>query len=160
ANNLIYNDGTNSDQTLAAYQTRVAPRDSASITGDPGFISTTCGPTFLHISNASPAFHTGVAVPGISDDYDGDLRSPCAPDIGADEVMSASIANVTITKTADSASVANGNQVGFVVKLTNTTGNTAVGLAVTDNLPAAPGVNWTIDAGMTDAGWSVVGSPP
>src|SRR4029077_20617140 len=30
----------------------------------------------------------------------------------------------------------------------------------TDNLPAGTGVIWTIDAGNTDPGWSVSGTPP
>ena len=52
------------------------------------------------------------------------------------------------------------NQIGFKVKLTNNSTTDAMGLTVTDNLPAAPGVNWMIDAGTSDAGWSVAGSPP
>ena len=166
---LIYVDGavnalTNPQPTLGNYQAFVAPRENASITGDPGFVSTTgSDPTFLHITNASPAFHTGVPVMGITDDYDGDVRNPCTPDIGADEVMSYSgpaLATLSITKTADAASVSYGNQVGFKVKLTNTSANTAFGVTVTDNLPAATGVNWTIDGAMTDPGWSVSGAPP
>ncbi len=99
----------------------------------------------------------------MTNDFDNDLRHPCTPDIGADERTSYSgppITTVTITKTADANTVAYGNQVGFVVKLTNTTASTAFGLTVSDNLPAAPGVTWTIDAGATDPGWSVVGAPP
>jgi hypothetical protein len=170
ADHLIYVDGavnllTNPQQTLGDYQAFVAPRENFSITGDPLFLNTTIGANanFLHISNASPAFQTGTPIAGITDDYDGDLRHPCTPDIGGDEVMSyagPAVANVTIMKTADSSTVIFGNQVGFVVKLTNTTANPALGLTVSDNLPAAPGVNWTIDAGATDSGWSVVGAPP
>src|SRR4029078_3204593 len=48
----------------------------------------------------------------------------------------------------------------FTVRLTNNSSFTATGLTVTDNLPAAPGVNWAIDAANTDAGWTVSGSPP
>ena len=166
ASHLIFYDGTNSDQTLAAYQARVAPADSASISSDPGFISTTCGSldtpltTFLHITNASPAYHTGAAVTGVMDDYDGDLRNPSTPDIGADEVFNFTGTLVTITKTADSGSVNYGNPIGFTVRLTNTTPNAATNLMVTDNLPAGPGVNWSIDGANTDPGWSVSGSPP
>src|SRR4029077_1991616 len=36
----------------------------------------------------------------------------------------------------------------------------ATGLSVTDSLPAGTDVNWSIDAGNTDPGWSVSGSPP
>ena len=69
-------------------------------------------------------------------------------------------ATVAITKTADAASVSAGSQIGFTVTLTNSTAGTATGLSVTDNLPAGTDINWTIDAGNTDPGWSVNGSPP
>src|SRR4029077_9007958 len=36
----------------------------------------------------------------------------------------------------------------------------ATGLSVTDSLPAGTDVSWSIDAGNTDPGWSVSGSPP
>src|SRR5204863_1365310 len=56
ASNLIYSDGTSSAQTIAAYQGGVftagtiAPRDSASFSASPSFLSTTCGTAnFLHI---------------------------------------------------------------------------------------------------------------
>ena len=85
---LIYFDGTSSDQTLAAYKARVTPADSASISENPPFLSTSCGdPNFLHIN---PAIPTGVEsggtpIGGITDDYDGDTRNALTPDIGADE---------------------------------------------------------------------------
>ena len=56
--------------------------------------------------------------------------------------------------------MASGGQIGFTVRLTNNSSITATGLTFTDNLPAAPGVNWSIDAANTDPGWSVSGSPP
>ena len=56
--------------------------------------------------------------------------------------------------------MASGSQIGFTVRLTNNSSFTATGLTFTDSLPAAPGVNWSIDAANTDAGWSVSGSPP
>ena len=88
ATNLIYADGTNADQTLAAYQTAAAPRDAASITENPPFISTTgSNPGFLHIPNAAVTLlaNAGVPVAGITDDYDGNARDIATPDIGADE---------------------------------------------------------------------------
>src|SRR5204863_518324 len=68
--------------------------------------------------------------------------------------------HVAITKTADAANVVAGSQIGFTVRISNSSTLPATGLSVTDNLPAAPGVNWSIDAGNTDPGWSVSGSPP
>ena len=113
ANRLIFFDGTNSDQTLAAYQARVATRDSASVTLDPLFLSTTCGSaTFLHINPAGAgALESGGAnVAGITDDFDGDIRqgnpgytgTGTAPDIGADEfgsVITTPTPTPTITPT-------------------------------------------------------------
>ncbi len=69
-------------------------------------------------------------------------------------------ASVSITKTADAASVSSGSQIGFTVTLNNTGAGTATGLSVTDNLPAGTDVNWTIDVGGTSAGWSISGTPP
>jgi hypothetical protein len=96
ANNLIFNDGTNSDQTIAAYKVRVGPRDSASVTENPAFLSTAAAnANFLHINAATPTqLESGaVNIAGITDDFDGDIRqgnpgyggSGSAPDVGADE---------------------------------------------------------------------------
>jgi len=88
AANLIFFDGTNSDQTIAAFKSRVSPREGSSITENPTFLSTTgSDPTFLHINTtvATQIESGGLPVAGISDDYDGDLRNSTAPDIGADE---------------------------------------------------------------------------
>lgn len=85
---LIFYDGTNSDQTLATYKTRVAPRDSNSITENPPFLSTTgVNSNFLHISTVTPTQleSNGIPITGITDDFDGDTRNPLLPDIGADE---------------------------------------------------------------------------
>jgi uncharacterized repeat protein (TIGR01451 family) len=56
--------------------------------------------------------------------------------------------------------VSAGSQIGFTVTLNNSGAGTGTGLSVTDNLPAGTDVNWTVDAGKTDTGWSVSGSPP
>jgi hypothetical protein len=97
ANYLIYFDGTNSDQTLAAYKTRVFPRETGAVTEDVAFLSTTCGSSsFLHIDPAVPTqVESGaILVATVGVDYDGDIRqgfagytgaSTAAPDLGADE---------------------------------------------------------------------------
>jgi len=101
ATNVIYYDGTNTDQTIAAFRTRVAPRESQSVTENPPFISTTPGAMNLHIN---PAIATQVesaglvvSTPNVNTDYDNDPRypntgypvnasyPPTAPDMGADE---------------------------------------------------------------------------
>ncbi|MBK8699746.1 MAG: HYR domain-containing protein [Saprospiraceae bacterium] len=88
ATNLIYYDGTNSDQTIAAFKSRVTPRESASVSELPDFISTTgADADFLHINTgtSSQIESGGIAIAGITDDVDGDIRNATSPDIGADE---------------------------------------------------------------------------
>jgi hypothetical protein len=94
ATNLIYADGTSTAQTITTYKNGVftagtiAPRDSASISENPPFLSTTgANANFLHID---PAIATqiesgGTPVVGIIIDFDGDTRNVSTPDIGADE---------------------------------------------------------------------------
>ena len=86
--NLIFHDGTNSDQNLGDYVNRVAPRESGSFTENPAFISLVGADlTFLHINPLSPTQieSGGVSIAGITTDYDGDTRNASTPDVGADE---------------------------------------------------------------------------
>ena len=86
--NLIFFDGTNSDQTLAAFKSRVAPRESYSVTENPAFISIDGNNiNFFHLNPAigSQAESGAVPIAGFIDDYDGAARNASAPDIGADE---------------------------------------------------------------------------
>ena len=150
--------------TLADWQMATG-QDANSKSVDPLFVNPNGDAVTvdLHLMAGSPMIGMATPVTGITNDFDNNLRNPCTPDIGADEQASyngPAVATITIMKTADSASVNYGNQVGFKVKLTNTSASTATGITVTDNLPSVPGVNWAIDPGMTDPGWAVVGTPP
>jgi hypothetical protein len=97
AERLIYFDGTNSDQTLASFKTRVSARESASFTEAISFLSTSgASANFLHLDPVVPtqAESGAVNIAGYNDDYDGDIRqgnagytgTGTAPDIGADEI--------------------------------------------------------------------------
>ena len=101
----IFTDGTTTHTTLAGYQAFVAPRDAASISEVPNFLSTACGnANFLKIdgSIASLLESGGVNVGGITDDFENDIRqgnvgyvgSGNAPDIGADEFAGTSPAPI------------------------------------------------------------------
>lgn len=98
ANRLIYNDGTNSDQTLAAFINRVNPRDHASFSELPPFINVAVSPYNLHINPASATQceSGGTPIALVATDYDGNARFnnagypvgtfvPKASDVGADE---------------------------------------------------------------------------
>ena len=75
-NRLIFSDGTNQDQRLAAYKTRVSPRDALSVTEDlvsSKFLSVTgSSPSFLHIDPSKPtqAESGGINVSPVTDDFD------------------------------------------------------------------------------------------
>lgn len=102
ASNLLYYDGTNSDQTLTALKTRVTPRDANSVSENTAFVNTSVSPYDLHLascsSNQLESNASVVSTPfAITDDFDGNARYPnagypacstftaIAPDIGADE---------------------------------------------------------------------------
>lgn len=85
---LLFYDGTNLIQTLAAYKAFVTPRDANSVSEEPPFLSTSgSSGNFLHINPAIPTLleSGGIPVAGITSDYDGDARNATTPDIGADE---------------------------------------------------------------------------
>lgn len=102
ASNLMYYDGTNSDQTLTAYKTRVSPKDANSVTENTTFVNTSSSPYDLHIATctSTQVESNGAIVSSpisITTDFDGNARynnagypqcstfTATAPDIGADE---------------------------------------------------------------------------
>ena len=102
ATRLIYSDGTGTAQTLLAYSSgaftagTIAPRDGASVTENPTFLSTTgSNANFLHINTtfATQIESGAVNVATYTDDFDANVRqgnggyagTGTAPDIGADE---------------------------------------------------------------------------
>lgn len=100
ASRLIFYDGTNSDQTLAAFKTRMSTRDQASVSENPSFLSTvSTNANFLKINTtiASQVESGAVNIATYTDDFENDVRQGnpgyvaqvngggTAPDIGADE---------------------------------------------------------------------------
>ncbi len=105
-NHFLYSDGTSSAQTIASYKAAtftagvIAPRDQASISENPAFISTVGSSIdFLKINPATVTFIESGAtnIVGITTDFDSDIRAGnvgypaqvngfgTSPDIGADE---------------------------------------------------------------------------
>ena len=86
AANVIYHNGT-PYSTLSNFKTLVTPRETASLTENVPFISTTgSSVNFLHVNSTTPTFAEGRAmvIATITDDFDGNVRGT-TPDIGADE---------------------------------------------------------------------------
>ncbi|MBE2218656.1 MAG: T9SS type A sorting domain-containing protein [Ignavibacteria bacterium] len=98
---VIFFDGTNSDQTLAAYKTRVSPSEANSVTENTTFTNTSVAPYSLTIASCTATqceSNAGViSTPSITTDFSGNSRYPnsgypqcstftaTAPDIGAHE---------------------------------------------------------------------------
>ncbi|MFZ4414058.1 MAG: T9SS type A sorting domain-containing protein, partial [Bacteroidales bacterium] len=86
---LLFYDGTNSDQAISTYKTRVSPMESNSFSELPPFINTLSIPYNLHLNTTTPTYcESGglpVATPSITTDYDGETRNASTSDIGADE---------------------------------------------------------------------------
>jgi hypothetical protein len=140
---LVYYDGTNSDQTLASFQTRVTPRETLSQTENTTFQSTTgSNANYLRIALGTLSYAESGAVlitsPSINTDFWGITRpfpSPVnggnAPDIGASEFDGSSsfpacatptsqataflIGSTTATSLAGSFSAALGLPTGYLV---------------------------------------------
>jgi uncharacterized repeat protein (TIGR01451 family) len=63
--------------------------------------------------------------------------------------------SVSLTKTADSASVSAGSPIGFTVTVTNAGPANATNLVVTDTLPGGTGVSWSIETNPIPTGWAL-----
>ena len=101
ASKLIFYDGTNSDQTLAAYQSRVSPRDANSISLMPNFTSA----TDLHLTTANCRIDGRATPTVITTDIDGQLRDPSTPDIGADEFTATYNTTLAVSAVCDDRTV-------------------------------------------------------
>ena len=87
ATNLIFNDGTNSAQTIAAYQTLVG-RDGLSFSESPNFITIAGNPCRINTAVATQLESGGqpVTTPvNITDDFFANVRNTTTPDVGAEE---------------------------------------------------------------------------
>jgi hypothetical protein len=90
ANNLIYFDGTNSYQTMAAFQSAVAPRESVSFSENPPFVDVSTTPYDLQLEVGPPTQCESGGQPistpiMVTTDYFGTTRNATTPDVGAHE---------------------------------------------------------------------------
>lgn len=148
ATNVIFFDGTNNDQSLAAYKTRVASRDAQSVSESPNFLSTVCGNSnFLKINTTigTQLESGGATVSGITNDFEGDTRNATTPDIGADEFagIPADFSAPTITYTPLSFTCSLGNRT-LTASITDASGVPVTGTGL-------PVLYWRINAGAYTA---------
>jgi uncharacterized repeat protein (TIGR01451 family) len=130
-----------------------------SVTGPVGSQVITYTPTTLAGSTATHAHVVSNTTADSCGVYDNTASFTTGNDGSGNATASTTVGCVTIDKAADAPSVAVGNPIGFTVTLDNVGNVTATGLMFTDGLPSGTGINWTLDAGGSDAGWSVTGSP-
>jgi uncharacterized repeat protein (TIGR01451 family) len=79
------------------------------------------------------------------------LTSPLS---GSDKAtVTVTCPTIALTKTADSATVSAGSQIGFTVTVSNTGSGAATSVAVSDVLPTGTGISWSIDGAPT--GWTL-----
>ncbi len=169
---LIYFDGTNKDQTLSAYKTRVAPRDAASVTENPPFANSTTTPYNLHISPTTPTqCESGgmrITSPGaITDDIDGDIRwgetgysgTGFSTDIGADEFAGTPVYTCTGPNPGNTLTTANSICYGQSVVLSLQNVQTGTGVSYQWQ-KSANGSSYTDISGATGATLSVTPTAP
>ena len=91
--------------------------------------------------------------------YNGDANY--LPQTGSCEPFTVVPPVLTITKTADAASVPAGNAIGFTVVVSNGSPGTATSVTVNDPLPAGSGISWSITPAYSGPGsCSITGSAP
>ncbi len=149
--NLIFFDGTNADQTIADFKTRVAPRESASISENPAFVNSTTPPYDLRINIAVPTQIESGGLPissplAITDDFDGTTRNLTTPDIGANEFNGIALdltpPTITYSPLGPTNSTAARNLVVTVTDL---------GSGVPATAPGWPHLYWRINTGSWNA---------
>jgi uncharacterized repeat protein (TIGR01451 family) len=133
-----------------------------SISGSPQTESLVFAPTSL-AAGASAWVHVVSNTTAASCGKYDNTASVTTGNDGSDEASASTdvlCGQINVEKTADAPSVNAGEQIGFIVTLTNSGEGLITGLAFTDNLPGGDGVSWSVDAGNSDAGWSITGSAP
>ena len=117
ANNLIFSDGINNSQTLAAYKTLVgSTKDANAVAVDAVFQSTSyTTDSFLKVKQFNPVNCAlnkgGIPVSLVGDDYWKTSRSATTPDIGAHEFDN----TISIVRNPNDSSICPGSDAGFTV---------------------------------------------
>jgi uncharacterized repeat protein (TIGR01451 family) len=91
-------------------------------------------------------------------EYTPDATSGYSPAHHTDQTLECfdvSNPSLQVSKTADSASVSAGDQIGFTITVSNSGPGAAFGVTVSDPLPSGAGVSWSVDAANSDTGCTI-----
>ncbi|MDT4925344.1 MAG: hypothetical protein QOG01_3057, partial [Pseudonocardiales bacterium] len=131
--------GSPPNETLHCTAVDLAPGASASV----------------HVTSAT-SFQSCASLPNTAS-----LTATNHPSLTADATTRVACASLTLTKTADAATVNAGEAIGFIVTASNSAApgtGTAHGVVIDDPLPSATGIDWSILTGPANC--SIQGSPP
>ncbi|HCB63205.1 MAG TPA: hypothetical protein DHV29_01740 [Bacteroidales bacterium] len=167
ATNVIYYDGTNTDQDLAAFQTRVTPADGGSFTEMPPFVNIAATPYDLHLQTT---INTGcesggmqITTPAITTDFDNDVRfgetgytgTGAATDVGADEFNGQAAFTCALPVPGNTTTTANGICFGEQVVLS--TANATPGTGVSYQWQSSTdGITFTDVTGETNSTYTII----
>src|SRR5439155_49580 len=120
----------------------------------------TCGSTsFTPASGASASIHTTAPTTNGTCGTVNNSASVSTANDGSASVgpvpITVNCAVIHITKEADASSVNAGEQIGYVITVSNNGAGVAHNVTVTDTLPTNAGLSWSIDAGGSSSGWSI-----
>jgi uncharacterized repeat protein (TIGR01451 family) len=82
------------------------------------------------------------------------------PPLTASASTTVQCANLTLTKTADNATVSAGDQIGFTITAGNSGTGTATGAVISDPLPGGSGVDWSIASATGPETCGITGTAP
>ncbi|HUR22937.1 MAG TPA: DUF11 domain-containing protein [Acidimicrobiales bacterium] len=158
ATNVVLNDplpsGTGIDWSIAP------PRAGCSITGAVGAQVLSCSFGDM-VTGATASVHVVSGTTTLTSGTFTNTATASASNHGPVTAIANVVVNrpnLTITKTADAASVTSGNAIGFTVTVSNAGPGAAANLTVSDPLPGGVDISWAISPATT--GCSITGAAP
>ena len=133
-----------------------------SISGSPQAESLEFGPTSL-AAGASATVHIVSSTTKLScGDYDNkaDVSTTNDGSDSASDTTEVLCAEIDVAKEADDASVDAGEQIGFIVTISNNGSGLATGLSFSDALPDGDGIDWSIESQSVGNPFSITGTAP
>ena len=133
-----------------------------SISGSPQAESLEFGPTSLAAGGSATVHIVSNTTKLSCGEYENTASVETTND-GSDESTDTTevlCAEIDVAKEADDASVEAGEQIGFLVTISNNGTGLATGLSFTDALPGGDGINWSIESQSAGNPFSITGTAP